>query len=143
MVDFPRLDSACVLFDGCRQKNGYGKVTVRGRQLYAHRVAYEQAFGPIPRGLLVMHKCDNRLCINPKHLSLGTHADNSADMVLKGRQVTRPLVGDLNGMSKLSDDQRRNIARDTRPDRVIAEEYGVARSTICGIKNNIRWNSQD
>ena len=82
------------LLDGCRAwagrpgRNGYGQISVNNHPRSVHRVAYEVSKGEIPAGLCVMHSCDNRLCINPAHLSLGTKADNSRDMVAKGRNVS-------------------------------------------------------
>jgi len=54
----------------------------------AHRLSYEMFYGPIPTGLVVMHSCDNPECTNPEHLSVGTYADNTADMMNKGRAVS-------------------------------------------------------
>lgn len=75
----------------------------------AHRVAWELTNGPIPDGLLVCHHCDNRTCCNPAHLFLGTHADNTADMMAKGRHWNPPRDGEHNGNSKLTDAQRAEI----------------------------------
>jgi len=68
-------------------KVGYGELTIRQNVLLAHRVSYELAFGEIPRGLLICHNCDNRKCVNPHHLFLGTHKDNTHDMMKKGRHI--------------------------------------------------------
>ena len=57
--------------------------------VYTHRVAYEVTYGPVPDGLLVLHKCDNPPCCNPRHLFLGTHQDNTLDAQTKGRRPTR------------------------------------------------------
>lgn len=65
--------------------NGYGMFSVAGKPLSAHRFAYEQVNGPIPDGLWVLHRCDNRPCVRADHLFLGTNTDNVRDMYTKGR----------------------------------------------------------
>ena len=75
----------CWLWIGAKQGGGYGTTRYRGRQMTAHRASYIEFCGLIPVGLLVLHKCDVRHCVNPQHLFLGTHADNAQDCVAKGR----------------------------------------------------------
>ena len=78
----------CWLWQSTTNANGYGLIAVGRKgegQLLAHRVAWELTYGNIPEGMLVCHHCDNPRCVRPEHLFLGTHADNTHDMMLKGR----------------------------------------------------------
>jgi len=81
----------CWEYQGSLNHNGYG-IIKRNRITYrAHRYVYSNNVGEIPKGLLVLHKCDNPACINPNHLFLGTHKDNHDDMVKKGRHRYKKL----------------------------------------------------
>ena len=84
-------DEECWPWDGVVDHNGYGRVVFMTSVYKAHRVSYEMANGPIPDGLLVRHKCDNPNCVNPNHLEVGTHADNMADAVKRGRLNSKSL----------------------------------------------------
>jgi hypothetical protein len=85
--------------------SGYGKMGFNGKSEYAHRVCFILEHHEIPKGLVVMHTCDNRICVNPKHLKLGTQKENLKDMTDKGRRQNQntnkthckrnhPLFGD-------------------------------------------------
>jgi hypothetical protein len=95
-------ESGCRVWQGTVTKStGYGEIKISGRKTTAHRAMWIAHHGEIPVGLVVMHSCDNRLCINPEHLSVGTRRDNSRDMAKKGR----------GGFDRLSPDQRRACAK--------------------------------
>jgi hypothetical protein len=94
----------CWLWTASVFENGYGLFHCDERNVKAHRFAYELCVGPIPEGLEVRHRCDVPRCVNPDHLEVGTHAENMADMVRRGR-VAR---GARNGRSIHG---RRAIAR--------------------------------
>jgi len=77
--------SECILWEGATNSRGYGRRRVDGERRLVHRLAWEEANGPIPEGMFVCHSCDQRLCYNVEHLFLGTASDNSRDMIDKGR----------------------------------------------------------
>lgn len=91
------------LTNGRHSKGGYGHIR-RGRRRWeqAHRVSWELTNGPIPNGLYVLHHCDNRLCVRPEHLFLGTQKDNLKDCVRKGRAKFAHVPGERNGRAKLT-----------------------------------------
>ena len=79
----------CWHWMGVRTGVGYGRMTYEGRSQVAHRLSYRAFVGEIPEGLSVLHRCDNRACINPEHLWLGTRSDNMKDCWNKGRNPGR------------------------------------------------------
>lgn len=78
---------SCWEWTGTRHRQGYGWFGMGGKKIMAHRAAYTLFVGPIPKGLLVCHRCDNPSCANPEHLFLGTYRDNNRDCVAKGRHI--------------------------------------------------------
>lgn len=79
-------DDSCWNWTASTGSHGYGTLSVNGSPKTTHRIAWELANGPIPNGMHVLHRCDNRLCCNPTHLFLGTNLDNIHDRMAKGRR---------------------------------------------------------
>ena len=134
----------CWLWQGYQDPSGHGQIKCFGRQgqsYKAHRVAYTVAYGPIPEGLVVRHRCDTPACCNPNHLVLGTHADNVRDRVARGRSA----VGPRNGRAKLKPEQvatiRERLTRGTESLQTIGASYGVDRKTIRLIRDGLTWRS--
>ena len=127
----------CWLWTASCSTKGYGWFCLAGRQLHAHRVAYELAIGPIPSGFCVLHHCDNPPCVNPAHLWLGTQADNGCDMDAKGRRFLPK--GEHNGSAKLTERDVLAIRSDEGIYRAIAVFYGVHHETISRVKNRKSW----
>ena len=115
---------------------GYGRHMGRGPLTYAHRAAWILTHGPIPDGLLVMHGCDNVLCCNPAHLSIGSDLDNANDARAKGRNS----VGEQCN-SKLKEWQAREIlaARDKGDPNELAALYGITRDHVKNIWRGTYW----
>lgn len=120
-------------------QHGYGCVQVgRGRVVGAHKLAWTFANGPVPDGLCVLHKCDNRPCCNPAHLFLGTKKENSADAKAKDRHAR----GERNKRNKLTEVQVREVRRDWTGKNVheLAGRYQVNVGTIYAIAFGRTWS---
>ena len=132
--------SECWVWRGRLDAGGYGYFNLSGKAIKAHRFSWEMSKGPIPAGILVLHRCDNRPCIRPEHLFLGTDADNVADMDQKGRRYV--LRGEKNGHSKLSESDVLKIAYSPAgygTGRALAAAYHVSPSTISLIRLGKVW----
>lgn len=130
-------DHGCIEWTGCKLKQGYGRLNVRGSLKLAHRISYEISVGPVPDGMCVLHRCDNPSCILPSHLFLGTKADNTNDCVAKGRQPR--AIGQRNRNNKLTPEQVLQIRQDTRSGSIIAAEYGIGPTQVSRIRRGELW----
>jgi hypothetical protein len=151
-------DNGCWEFNGCKMPNGYGKVTVKKKTWLAHRYSYFINVGIIPDGMHVCHKCDNRSCINPKHLFLGTRKDNMQDMISKNRHnfsglrtnnyqeksKQNTLRGELHPFAKIKEDDVREIRKlykDGMMQIDIAKLFNVRPGYISNIIRRYIWKS--
>lgn len=120
----------------------YGRMTFKGQSLSLHRLSYELYKGPIPADLLVMHTCDNPRCINPFHLKLGTPADNTADMMTKGRYV-QAVYGQPR-MRWLTPENVRSIRQSLQEGVTrakVARQFGVSWTTVDRIEKGLMWSN--
>ena len=135
--------------DGCwlwlaGKNNGYGQFSIGPRGSAKHMVASRMAFileyGAIENGKYVCHHCDNRACVNPSHLFIGTAADNQADMAIKGR--AKRLHGETNGQAKITAEDVKQIRalRGKIPYGKIANRYGVSLSAIAHVMTGRSWS---
>ncbi|MHB1933614.1 MAG: HNH endonuclease [Leptospirillum sp.] len=132
-----RRENGCIEWTGALT-NGYGYLGVKGKGKRAHVLAYEVYKGPIPPGLFVCHHCDNRKCLNPHHLFLGTPTDNAQDAVKKGRWIRGSRVG--SSKLKQSDIEEIFLLRSQGwTQRAIADKFGVTNGLISMILSGKRW----
>jgi hypothetical protein len=122
----------CIIWHKAKNSSGYGVTWHQGKQEYIHRVVAKAKKGDV-----VLHLCDNKLCINPEHLSCGSYSDNSSDMVQKGRQAK----GEQCGNSKLKEHQVKAIRKLNGffSSREVANLYNISKTNVLDIWNNKTW----
>jgi hypothetical protein len=125
----------CLIWTGGKDHDGYGKKWNNGRNHLVHRLVWAEANGPIPPGLLVKHRCDQKACYRVDHLEIGTNAGNVRE------SVERWLVpfGETHGAAKLTADQVRTIRNSPLKNRAAAEKYNVGMGAIRGIRTGKTW----
>lgn len=139
-------EDKCWEWKAYRSKSGYGGFGFGGSVFRAHRFSYLITRGDIPYGMCVCHRCDNRACVNPSHLFLGTMAENTKDMddkLRRGRAIGHIGVrGEKNKLSKLKEYQVkeiRSMSDDGEKGCIVAKKYGISPQLVSDIVLRKRW----
>lgn len=129
----------CWIWNGSRKPRGYGHMRFKDKDYNAHRWSYEQANGPIPAGMEIMHTCDVPYCVNPAHLQVGTHQENMKDCKAKGRHSK----GETNTHAKLTEalvlEIRANPPKGPQQLDEYAAKYGVTAGAIYCAATGRTW----
>lgn len=127
---FVNKHNGCWEWVGFVSPNGYGVFTFRGVRERAHRASWRIHFGGIPDGMYVCHKCDNRKCVNPQHLFIGSQSDNMVDAFQKGRIDTDKAVLAMHAAIK-----NRTVCRAGHSvvdaDSIVVDRNGFRRCKLC------------
>ena len=134
----------CWMWTGTKSAEGYGKFQAGSKKdqpapIGAHRFSYEMAKGPIPDGRVVMHSCDNPSCVNPAHLSVGTHRENALDMIRKGRGNHKGALGEQNAAAILTEEKVRYIRASPLRNLDLARELEVNPVAISRVRRGRTW----
>lgn len=125
-----QVDSGCHEWQSTLHRDGYGKFYHEGKQAQAHRVAFELFSGPT-HGRWVLHKCDNRKCVNPDHLFLGNSLENIQDMDAKGRRRSRTKL------TAIQAEEVQQLLMQRYSQEEVGKMYGVSQDAISRIKRNV------
>lgn len=117
------------------RSRGYGQSSLGGFNIHAHRVAWMLTNGPIPADMHVLHSCDTKLCVNPRHLFLGSNEDNYADRDRKGRVAH----GVRAARAKLTPEQVREIRKAVGRNTDIGRRFGIDGTHVLRIKRREKW----
>lgn len=134
-------DDECWLFRA-RGNARYGRFQLQGRggkHVGAHRFSYEMHHGPIPDGMVVMHKCDTPLCVNPGHLTVGTPKQNTRDMICKNRHARVAPKGEASPWAVLTEDDVREIRASSEKNAALAKRYGIGKTTLRAVRSRKTW----
>jgi hypothetical protein len=130
-------EEGCWDWNHALDRYGYGVFSMNGgkRRVAAHRASYRSFIGPIPEGSNVLHSCDRPICVQPKHLSTGTKAQNTLECIQRGRFP----IGSRQGQAKLTEEDVRWIRSSGLTSIAMARQLGVSDATICNARNRKSW----
>ena len=138
-----KSDDECWIWMASIGTTGYGRFSIKHKWYKAHVIAYRLATGKWPENELVMHTCDNTLCVNPKHLVDATYFENNFDSICKGRRLMPHKPGESNGNAKLTVQdvlEIRRLAKETTLTYTeIGIQYHVQAPAIYKIVNKLTW----
>lgn len=132
-----RMPNGCLEWTGHVAKNGYGHTKWNYRFLATHKFSWILHYGEVAPGLYVCHRCDNKRCVDPSHLFLGTPKENTQDAAMKGRMAS----GERHYKAKLNWSLVEEIRASNENAKVIAARLGVAFSTVYRVRKNELWNA--
>lgn len=132
-----RTPTGCLEWTSYIASHGYPMLNIDGSMRRASRVLWAAAHGAIPDGLLVMHTCDNPACVEIAHLKLGTHKDNTQDMLAKGRGAK----GERAGAAKLTQAAVADIRTSGSSTAELSAKYSISKSQIRRVKNGDYWRN--
>lgn len=138
-VDKASGEDGCWNWTSALNVKGYGMFSWSNRCTTAHRTAWKLINGPIPKGMFVCHTCDNRACVRPSHLFLGTAADNAADRNAKGRHAHGERMGSAKLIQANVDYIRYRYAQGGITYRTLANEFGICKDHVGDIVRNVCW----
>jgi hypothetical protein len=131
---------SCWIWIGLLSPQGYGRIKIRQKQKVASRLSWEIHYGEIPKGMIICHKCDNPACVNPEHLFIGRHKDNTHDMIRKKRKHSN--IGENNPMVILNEEKVKEIRKlhqSGKKIKEIAEGYNLKYFTCLDVVNRRNW----
>lgn len=131
--------SDCWAWIGALTTAGYGSLKRGGVVYYAHRISWEMHHGPVPAGQVVCHLCDNRRCVRPDHMFLGSQHDNLRDAAAKGRMERGEARHSARLTVKTVAEIRNRYARGMAPQQVLAADYGVSQMAISKVVRRETW----
>jgi hypothetical protein len=132
-----KSESECWNWKAFKNNKGYGQFTIYKQTIRSHRFSYQLSYGEIPEDKIIRHKCDNPSCVNPKHLEIGTHVDNVADRVNRGRS----LFGERHPRTILTEVEVIEILglKSKARAKDLGTKYGVGEGTIHNIWARRSW----